>query len=55
MLEYDDAVVSELEHILSEIESYEKIDYEYVHKGLDAAEKARNRIDARIDKIRGRR
>jgi hypothetical protein len=51
-----DAVMSgdsELERVLGEIESEEEVDFEYVSKTLDAMQKARNRIEARMDKFKG--
>jgi hypothetical protein len=44
---------SELERILGEIESAEEVDFEYISRILDALQKARDRIDARMNKFKG--
>jgi hypothetical protein len=44
---------SELEIILSNIYSYEDIGSAYIDKLMDAGQKAKDRIDPRMNKIKG--
>ena len=43
---------SDLENVLSEIESYNQMEFEYVFKILDAMQGAKDRIDARMERIK---